>query len=108
MALTDYVRNLLVSTIGEFIGTFLFMFFPFAAAQTVNIPSATGALATGPDPTRLLYISFAFGFSLTVNVWLFFRVSGAAFNPAVTLALVVLGAAPIVTYGYSGSYDCEG
>ena len=38
----------------------------------------------------LLFIAFAWGLSLAVNVWIFFRVSGAFFNPAVTLALAVV------------------
>jgi aquaporin related protein len=32
----------------------------------------------------LLYISLIFGFSLMVCVWVFFRVSGGLFNPAVS------------------------
>lgn len=42
----------------------------------------------------LLYISLAFSFSLAVNAWVFFRVSGGLFNPAVTLALCLVGAIP--------------
>jgi len=42
----------------------------------------------------LLYISLCFSFSLAVNAWVFFRVSGGLFNPAVTLALCLSGAVP--------------
>ena len=31
-----------------------------------------------------------------VNVWIFFRISGGLFNPAVTLGMVMVGAIPIV------------
>ena len=31
-----------------------------------------------------------------VNVWIFFRISGGLFNPAVTLGMVLVGALPIV------------
>ncbi|CAI6338351.1 unnamed protein product [Periconia digitata] len=48
--------------LGEFLGTFMFLFF-----------------------------AFAFGFSLLVNVAIFSDVSGAMFNPAVTLALWGVG-----------------
>ena len=41
-----------------------------------------------------MYISMAFGFSLLVNVWIFYRVSGGLFNPAVTLGFVVLRLMP--------------
>ena len=39
-----------------------------------------------------LYISLSFGFSLAVNAWIFFRVSGGLFNPAVSLGMVLVGA----------------
>lgn len=32
---------------------------------------------------RLMYISVAFGLALLVNAWIFYRVSGGLFNPAV-------------------------
>ena len=35
------------------------------------------------NPSQLLYISLSFGFSLAVNAWVFFRISGGLFNPAV-------------------------
>ncbi|TVY83848.1 Aquaporin-1 [Lachnellula suecica] len=96
MALQDSIRDHLVAVIGEFVGTFLFLFFAFASAQTANQPNAPGVLASGPDSARFLYISFAFSVSLAVNVWIFFRVSGGLFNPAVTLALCVVGIVPFV------------
>ncbi|KAF2104028.1 aquaporin-like protein, partial [Rhizodiscina lignyota] len=37
-------------------------------------------------------IALAFGFSLAVNVWAFFRISGGLFNPAVTLGMCMIGA----------------
>ena len=40
-------------------------------------------LLRGSDPSILLYVALSFGFSLAVNVWIFFRVSGGMFNPAV-------------------------
>ena len=54
----------------------------------------TKTLTIGPNPTALLYISLCFSFSLAVNAWVFFRVSGGLFNPAVTLALCLSGAVP--------------
>jgi MIP family channel proteins len=44
----------------------------------------------------LLYVSLIFGFSLMVNVWIFFRISGGLFNPAVTLAMALVKAIPPV------------
>ncbi|KAF7877721.1 hypothetical protein EAF04_001392 [Stromatinia cepivora] len=93
MALKGSVRDFLVSMIGELVGTFLFLFFAFAAAQTANQPNGTTPLTpNATDTSKLLYIALAFGASLAANVWIFFRVSGGQFNPAVTLALVLIRA----------------
>lgn len=45
-----------------------------------------------PDTSALLFIAASFGASLAVNAWVFFRVSGGLFNPAVTLGLVLVRA----------------
>ena len=74
----QYIRNTFIAVLGEFVGTFLFLFFAFAAAQV----SAT-AFAVSPL-MRMLYSALGFAFSLLVNVWVFFRVSGGLFNPAVS------------------------
>lgn len=70
----------------------MFLFFAFAGTQVANvggrnISSSTTGGETGFSPEVLLYISLVFGFSLMVNVWVFFRISGGLFNPAVTLAM---------------------
>lgn len=88
-------------------GTTMFLFFAFAGTQVANIQSSassassstsntTSGGATGFNVSVYLYISVIFGFSLTVNVWIFFRISGGLFNPAVTLGMVLVGALPIV------------
>ena len=78
--LPNRVRHLFISFMGEFVGTFLFLFFAFAATQVANNLRGTRPMNIG----SLLYISLAFGFSLAVNVWVFFRISGGIFNPAVS------------------------
>lgn len=79
--LADTARNNLVAGVGEFVGTFLFLFFSFAGTQVANTPKpADGAL---PNTSNLLYSALCFGFSLMVNVWAFYRVTGGLFNPAV-------------------------
>lgn len=82
------IRNHIIAMIGEFTGTFLFLFLAFAATQVANAAAAGAALSdisvnAYPNVAVLLYISLAFGFSLAVNVWVFFRISGGLFNPAV-------------------------
>ena len=79
--LPNRVRHMVISMIGEFVGTYLFLFFAFAATQVANTPPSD--LDKPASTATLLYISLAFGFSLAVNVWIFFRISGGLFNPAV-------------------------
>ncbi|KAK9451432.1 aquaporin-like protein [Limtongia smithiae] len=86
LGLGDGPRNDLIVAIGEFVGTFMFLFFAFAIAQAAN--SSTSET----DPGKLIMISLGFGFSLATNVFIFFRVSGGQFNPAVSLALALVGA----------------
>lgn len=71
-----------VASLGEFMGTTMFLFFAFAGTQVANIGAGDNAnqsttnANTGFSPIVLMYISLSFGFSLMVNVWIFFRISG--------------------------------
>ncbi|KXJ86775.1 aquaporin-like protein, partial [Microdochium bolleyi] len=96
-------KNHFVSSLGEFVGTTLFLLIAFAGTEVANIQSqatntggtdsnSTTGATTGFDVAVLMYISVIFGFSLMVNVWVFFRISGGLFNPAVTLAMVMVRA----------------
>jgi len=103
--LPDKVRNHLVAVTGEFIGTFLFLLLAFSGTQIANAASngqilANPASAIIPNTGVLIYISLSFGFSLTVNAWVFFRISGGLFNPAVSLAMALIGAVPWVRAGF--------
>ncbi|KAL3448386.1 hypothetical protein BJX65DRAFT_295243 [Aspergillus insuetus] len=90
--LADTTRNNFIAIAGEFTGTFLFLFFSFAGTQVANTPKPVDGAP--PNIPALLYSSLAFGFSLMVNVWAFYRVTGGLFNPAVTLALCLVGGMP--------------
>jgi aquaporin related protein len=76
----------------------MFLFFAFAGTQVANIngqnPTAAAASTTPSDetfsPIVLMYVALSFGFSLMVNVWIFYRISGGLFNPAVTLGMVMV------------------
>ena len=84
--LPDPIRNHFIAMAGEFAGTFLFLFFAFSGTQVANNEtegSKSSTLSQAPNPAQLLYISLCFGFSLAVNAWVFFRISGGLFNPAV-------------------------
>ena len=95
----NVVRNHFIAMCGEFAGTFLFLFFAFTGTQVANSQTqgtTSTTIAQGSNPAQLLYISLCFGFSLAVNAWVFFRISGGLFNPAVTFGMVIVGAVPPV------------
>jgi len=86
-------RHELLAAAAEFAGTFMFLFFAFGGTQVANTAASDSpTVGQAPDTSVLLYIALSFGFSLMVNVWIFFRVSGGLFNPAVTLGLCLIGA----------------
>lgn len=78
----ETLRNNLLCVSGEFVGTFMFLFFSFAGTQVSNTPMP--AEGSYPNTSNLLYSALCFGFALTVNVWAFFRITGGLFNPAVS------------------------
>lgn len=85
------IKNNLIAFVSEFVGTVLFLFFGLGVVtQATNANQAFRANA-GPDVSALLFSSLGMGFSLAVNAWTFYRVSGGLFNPAVTLALFLTG-----------------
>ena len=78
------VRDHFVAASGEFVGTFMFLFFGFA----IHIMSNTRALETavadaGANSQTVVFISLGYGFSLLVCAWVWYRISGGLFNPAV-------------------------
>jgi aquaporin related protein len=93
--LPDTVRNHFTAFLSELAGTFLFLFFAFAIAQVAHTPPPSSAASDAPpDILTIFFIALGFGCSVAVNVWLFYRVSGGMFNPAVTFALWLVGAVP--------------
>ncbi|EMC93999.1 hypothetical protein BAUCODRAFT_217650 [Baudoinia panamericana UAMH 10762] len=101
MWMNSSLKNHFVATLGEFVGTTMFLFFAFAGTQVANIGSSDATKSTtnqsnGFSPIVLLYVGISFGFSLMVNVWIFFRISGGLFNPAVTLAMLMVRSVSLV------------
>lgn len=86
------IKNHFVAVIGELIGTTMFLFFAFAGTVVANVGAeesavntTTSAATAGFNPIVTLYVSVSFGFSLMVNVWIFFRVSGGLFSKYINL-----------------------
>lgn len=88
----EEIRGHIVAMSGEFVGTVMFLWFALSAAQVTSMsnPDSGGS----QTPQTLLFIALAFGFSLTVNAWAFYRISGGLFNPAVVVGMVVAGSLP--------------
>ncbi|AET38276.1 uncharacterized protein Ecym_2557 [Eremothecium cymbalariae DBVPG len=85
-------RNHLIAALGEFFGTFIFLWPAFVIAQIANNDISVDG--PGSHPPQLMMIALGFGFSVLVAVFIFYRVSGGNLNPAVTLTLVLAGAVP--------------
>lgn len=84
-------RGHVVSGLAEFAGTFMFLFMSYSAAQIGNEKIDTLRPLTqqaGLSLLQITYIAAAFAVSLGVNVWIFYRVSGGQFNPAVCFVVV--------------------
>ncbi|KAG7193282.1 uncharacterized protein KQ657_001045 [Scheffersomyces spartinae] len=88
------IQNHLVAFLGEFVGTFLFLWTAYMIAQVANHDPAIPKTGEGSTPARIIMIAFGFGFGVMFSVFIFFRVSGGNLNPAVTLTLVLAQAIP--------------
>ncbi|EGG05742.1 uncharacterized protein MELLADRAFT_26257, partial [Melampsora larici-populina 98AG31] len=87
----------ILAGVGEFVGTTSFLFLALAGAKTatLSVPIAQNPAditTVGLADQTIIYISLSFGLSLIVTAWAFFRITGALFNPAITLALWLIGA----------------
>lgn len=80
-------KNLLISGLGEFFGTFIFLWPAFVIAQIAN--QNLDSFGPGSHPSHLIMIAFGFGFSALIAVSIFYRVSGGNLNPSVTLTLML-------------------
>lgn len=80
----------------EFIGTFFFLTLAFGGVQSTT--SAGGVDQPAPNALNVFIASANFGFGLLVSAWLFYRVTGAQFNPNVSLALFLTGNLGLVRF----------
>jgi aquaporin related protein len=77
------IRTEATAFLGELIGTFMFLSLAFSGTQIALNAAGTNDLTASknpaPDVSKLLYIAFAFGVSLAINVAIFADVSGGKF-----------------------------
>lgn len=79
------LRHHLVAALGEFVGTFLFLFFGYASHSmiaTAERPTPEG-LRDGYSAQATVFIALAYAMAILVTVWAMYRISGGLFNPAV-------------------------
>ncbi|KAF7327378.1 Aquaporin 1 [Mycena kentingensis (nom. inval.)] len=87
------VRADFIAAFLELIGTTLFLLLGLGGIQAVNAEESRSDHEVS-KVTSVLYVSTCMGFSLVVCAWVFFRITGSLFNPAITVALVFLGIIP--------------
>ena len=82
------IKNALISILSEFVGTFMYMITGLGGTSAaVNLTANDSSHAL-----RYLFVSLAWGMATIANAWLFYRISGGLFNPAVTFAMVMIRA----------------
>ncbi|EJD48750.1 aquaporin-like protein [Auricularia subglabra TFB-10046 SS5] len=85
-------RNDLIAAGFEFLGTCVFLILSLGTAQSASyLNSVFDPQADASNTADFMYVAAGFGFGLLVAAWLFFRVSGALFNPNISTALLLIG-----------------
>lgn len=79
--------------LGEFIGTTMFLFLAEGGAKTAQLSTSAAQTQTSTQLSNqtIMFIALSFGMSLLVTAWMFYRVTGGLFNPAITVALWWVG-----------------
>ena len=88
------MRRHFVAATGEFVGTFLFLFFAFLGHSMSATQAGESGPGGSPSSQQVVFVALSYGLSLLVTAWTLYRISGGLFNPAVTLGLVVAGELP--------------
>ncbi|CAI7216281.1 AVN_collapsed_G0034500.mRNA.1.CDS.1 [Saccharomyces cerevisiae] len=86
----DTLRNHFIAAVGEFCGTFMFLWCAYVICNVANHDVALTTEPEGSHPGQLIMIALGFGFSVMFSIWCFAGVSGGALNPAV-FSLFVFG-----------------
>ena len=83
------IKTDLCGALLEFVGTFFFLTLVFGGVQATTAAGGVGPAA--PNALNVFIDSVSCGFSILVSAWLFYRVTGALFNPNISLALLLTG-----------------
>ena len=64
----------------------MFLYFSFACQIILHTQRSATSLENGGLSAQMnIHAALVYGFSLLVNVWAFYRISGGLFNPAVSV-----------------------
>jgi aquaporin related protein len=95
-ALTGHI----VAAVGEFVGTFMFLYFSFLGQEMLVTQAAETSRGNGlASSQQNVFTALIYGFSLLVNVWAFYRISGGLFNPAVCVLTLRTYSAVAISLG---------
>ncbi|OCH92470.1 putative aquaporin 1 [Obba rivulosa] len=75
----------------EYVGTTVFLLLGFGGLQATQGEVQSGGNDSPTGVESIMYKSLTMGCSLLISAWLFFRVTGALFNPNISLALLLTG-----------------
>lgn len=79
------IHGHLVAASGEFVGTFFFLWMGYSGHLMAVNQAASVAIMGGASSETVVFVSIIYSFSLLVNAWAFYRISGGLFNPAVCI-----------------------
>ncbi|KAJ3228738.1 hypothetical protein HDU81_005958 [Chytriomyces hyalinus] len=93
----SFAAKVAIQSFAEFLGIFVFLFLSFGGVQSALATNSADQLALNPS-LAFLQISMCFGFGLAIAVFLTYRISGGALNPAVNFGLLVAGIMDPITF----------
>ncbi|KAJ3239971.1 hypothetical protein HDU81_004889 [Chytriomyces hyalinus] len=93
----SFAAKVVIQSLAEFLGIFVFLFLSLGGVQSALATNSADQLALNPS-LAFLQISLCFGFGLAVAVFLTYRISGGALNPAVNFGLLVAGIMDPITF----------
>ena len=92
MGLFDNFSEDLYAALLEFVGTTLFFLLGLGGIQAAAAETASSTNAGTSAVIFVLYVSTCMSLSLLVTAFIFYRITGAVFNPNISLALLFIGA----------------
>ncbi|KAJ3006780.1 UNVERIFIED_CONTAM: hypothetical protein HDU68_003892 [Siphonaria sp. JEL0065] len=94
--LAPAVKKLLIQSVTEAFGMFIFLFLALGGVQSA-VKTNAADLSTNPT-LAFIEIALCFGFGLATAIFFAYRISGGALNPAVNVGLLAAGVMDPLTF----------